>query len=404
MTNEDALAIEPWLNKAYWPWPVALAYSLEGDRRGDTLAAVVKILDNKDCKDSAAFKSYIAVHQLVAVATGRELEGGIPFDQLQTLESRLLSQLWSDNIRAWGRPSKLSELEEIPPTAWPNREVEPYETCDLVQFGWRSERNTLSAILDMERQLAFADLHLPRDSIVRLFPPLPYAECPTDSEAFADCLKRSEFLQEGYWSAFVSAAWIATLDTKFTAAVQMFECERLGGRGGLFTDSVWLTIEHEAAERFGQSIGAALDESLRAALERNEVKGGVALLAGSTELKPIERHEWLAWRRQTTRQGLSLLPRLVDFRWPSEEILREFPGGYLPKPIAKPVRITTKEDAEEWYSRRYADALERGIRYNREEDAAAGAAVGLARLRVRELRARIATAWTAPGAPKKVAK
>lgn len=145
-----------------------------------------------------------------------------------------------------------------------------------------------------------------------------------DHELFEDCFGRATKVREGYWSPFAALAWIASGDERFLAAVQLFETETHANRGSLHSAAAWWTIGNEAGERFGATLTMA-GEALREALETGACKGGVARDIRTGEIAPVEPHMWPSWSQAYIHEGLSLIPGLVDFKWPSSEVRKVAP-------------------------------------------------------------------------------
>ncbi len=150
-----------------------------------------------------------------------------------------------------------------------------------------------------------------------------------DGEAFNDCLARAGRVREGYWSAFVTLAWIASRCEAFVSATQIYEEENYASRGGLFTAAAWNTLNNEAGSRYGLAMSEAVGP-LREALEAGHIPGGIARpqpadRSPRSKFQPIEPYQWKDWQRAFESDGLSLIPGLVDFAWPAEAVRRAFP-------------------------------------------------------------------------------
>lgn len=162
-----------------------------------------------------------------------------------------------------------------------------------------------------------------------------------DHDLFEDCLHRAGKVREGYWSPFVTLAWVATGDEKFLAAVQIFEAETHANRGSLHAAAAWWTIGNEAGERFGATLTMA-SEALREALETGRCRGGIARDIRSGEVSPIDAHMWPSWSQAYIHEGLSLLPGRVDFKWPSAEVRKVAPIAHhlvgAPSIVARPAK------------------------------------------------------------------
>lgn len=138
------------------------------------------------------------------------------------------------------------------------------------------------------------------------------------------CLDQVSRVREGYWSPFSVWAWIISRSNKVVAAMQLFERQEHANRGGPHTSAAWLIIDNAMKGMFQQDLTFASDE-LREALEAGWLSEGIATAAGSGEVRSIERPEWTGWRVSCENYGLSLLPGMYDFKWPSDSVRAAFP-------------------------------------------------------------------------------
>lgn len=142
---------------------------------------------------------------------------------------------------------------------------------------------------------------------------------------FTDLLKEGGSPREGYWSPFVVLAWIATRSDIFVTAVQLYEDRYYANRGGPHSISAWAELSDSAELFSGVSFSTAMLE-LRQCLEADGLKGGIATEMRSGIVREVLRFEWTQWKLDMNLPGISLLPGLLHFKWPSENVRIVFPA------------------------------------------------------------------------------
>lgn len=335
MEKEYTPRTQAMLDEAYWPWPLALAYCQPIKGRAEAVEAVTEILEEYSAskhKELAPYKGSSAVARLYEVATGKSY-GAEDSEQywaaVAEIECPLLGTVKAGSLDAMGRPSPDAALMPIAVSDWVGGEVHPEATADLIAEGWRAN-DTLDQVLgDRERTVRFYDVHLLGAAVRQLARDLSSNDVmdetlADDYEALTKLEVEGERPNEGYWSPFVVGAWIGSRSESFVSAVQKYEREAMCARGGCYSAAAWLTIGNVMGERFDRTLTQSLDD-LRLALERGEVPGGRAKSVHGSP-RPVERYEWPEWRVAHNDGGVSILPGLVDFSWPSEEVRKAFPA------------------------------------------------------------------------------
>lgn len=184
-----------------------------------------------------------------------------------------------------------------------------------------------------------------------------------DYAAFDDCIEGAAPLSDGYWSPFVTLAWIATRDSDFTAATQLYETRAFANRGGPHSASAWMVVGNKAGMASGRTLSAA-EQELRLALEAGRLSGGIATNTRTGELIDVDRPMWTRWDRAFVHDGVQLLPGFHDFRWPSEAVRAAFPVQDRPVDTAedqtpdRPVVMSTGPALREcagWLTSQFAD-------------------------------------------------
>ena len=342
MSDLDALTVEHWLKKSLWPWPLALAYSLPSHTRHAALVAVTEILDRRDDDDDdvASFAGQIALSNVVAVAAGLR-DGRIDHSELREIERAIVALVESKQVHAWGREARNSGLVAIAQTRWVGGEVDGERTCDLIDGGWRKRRNSLESLLADDRRVRLFDIHLDRDEMLQQFGSTAASTLQDrrpaggenddmlaeDYSVFEICEREGPKLRVGYWSPFTVLAWIASGgDEAFVASVQTFEDRNHANRGGAHSMASWHVLGNIAGHRYGCTFSDIADDTLRETLEANRLAGGIASDSSRTKIQEIQRMHWTLWRRSFENAGLSLLPGYVDFKWPSDAVMKAFPS------------------------------------------------------------------------------
>lgn len=187
-----------------------------------------------------------------------------------------------------------------------------------------------------------------------------------DSKLFNTCEAKAERVREGYWSAFVTLAWIVSRDEKFVAAAQLYESECQAEQSSVHSASAWMTLSSKVCARFNVSILAAEDD-LREALESNRLAGGIATETESGRVIEVQRFQWTTCNRSFQTHGAPWGQALGYFHWPSDNVRGAFPASdviadELPnempgtkgtlgtKPLVSPIpRRVAQWRVEEWF-------------------------------------------------------
>lgn len=336
MNEEYTPRTQAMLDEVYWPWPLALAYCQPNDKRAEAVEAVAEILEEYSAsthKELAPFKGSSAVARLYEVATGKSY-GAESSEQYWTsvaeIERPLLANVKTGSLDAMGRSSPAAALVPIAVSDWVGGEVHPEATADLIAEGWRAN-DTLDQVLgDQDRTVRFFDVHLLGAAVRQLAAVLDSNDRTDETlsgeyEVLERLEAEGECPAEGYWSPLVAGAWIGSRSDSFVAAVQRYERNMHCDRGGAYSSAAWWSVGNLMGKRYGVTLTESLDR-LRVALERGLIVGGKARppLGGP---RLVDRHEWTAWRTGHNNEGVSLLPGLVDFGWPSENIRQSFPAA-----------------------------------------------------------------------------
>lgn len=152
--------------------------------------------------------------------------------------------------------------------------------------------------------------------------------------------------REGFWSPFVTLAWIVSRRNDYVAAVQAYEVEYHANRGSIHSGAGWIVVGDDAGARFGLTLTDA-SELLREALESGRVDGGIATdRMGHT--RKIEVFEWTKWSCAFVHEGISLLPGLSDFKWPASAVRFAFPVRATSTTTTTPATQLTEEGLTSW--------------------------------------------------------
>lgn len=156
--NDDS--VQQWLAKAYWPWPLALAYSI-GSNRQAAIKECVSILDGS-AEVSPEYVGLTAVHLTYAHAIGDPSVSQIDWNQMQTIERPLVAAVEADKIAWRGRPAPGQPLgNPCDGSQWIGAEIHALRTSDLVQNGYRQFHGDLETVLDeRQRKVWLHDIHL----------------------------------------------------------------------------------------------------------------------------------------------------------------------------------------------------------------------------------------------------
>lgn len=361
MTLECDEITEALIARAYWPWPLALAFCQAKDRRKAALEAAAEVLTLYPAdKNLSGFTASSAVARIYEATSGKcympdaetatGSDGGIItiktaekvyWSEVAELERPLLAALELGSLEAMGRPSPDASLEIVPSSDWVGGEVDPVATSDLVKAGWR-ESDILGKALDEAVRVArFYDIHLKGAAVRQFANALDQQRSAEETDAlmggdysrFETLEIDSDLPREGYWSPLVAGSWIGSRSDPFVAAAQKYEKDMLCERGGVYSCSAWLVVGNLMGKRYGISLTQSLN-LLREALESGRVEGGKARTPmGAPRL--IERFEWTQWEDTAhNSSGVSLLPGLIDFAWPSDKVRGAFPAHPTSPPAA----------------------------------------------------------------------
>ena len=157
---DNEISVQQWLDKAYWPWPLALAYSI-GANRKSAIEDCVSVLDGS-AGVSSEYVGLTALHLVYAQAIDDPMASEIDWDRMHTVERPLVAAIESDKIE-WrgciapgeplGNPSNSSH--------WIGGNIHAEATADLVASGYREFHNDLDTVFGhRKRRVRFYDIHL----------------------------------------------------------------------------------------------------------------------------------------------------------------------------------------------------------------------------------------------------
>lgn len=153
-------SVQQWLNRAYWPWPLALAYSI-GSNRQAAIKECVSILDGS-AGVPAEYVGVTALHLVYGHAIGNPQASEIDWPQMHNLERHLVAAIESDNIAWCGRPAPGQPLGNPRDSSqWVGADIHAEATADLVTKGYRQFHGDLGWALDERtRTVWLYDIHL----------------------------------------------------------------------------------------------------------------------------------------------------------------------------------------------------------------------------------------------------
>lgn len=148
----------------------------------------------------------------------------------------------------------------------------------------------------------------------------------SEHATFEDCFSSAERPQEGQWTFFVTLAWIATRDDKFTAAAQAYCTRVYADRGGPHSAAAYMFLDKQASRRSPAKGFLDAQGELRRCLETGSLTGGKGKPIAGTFRQEPDSGDWADFRPVYDIHGISLLPGLYDFRWPSIRLRETFPA------------------------------------------------------------------------------
>ena len=315
--------VEHYLRQAYWPWPLALAYSQSAEHRDECVSAVCEVFAvyGPIPEGCGEFTASSAVARIYEIVTGESYQNDAGYwERVAGLEAPLVDLMQAGQLDAWGRKLPTDTLAAIPVRDWVGAEILPKWRSDLVAVGWRDSDLLAQALGEKTKTTFWHDLHLKGGEVAQIV-----SEAAGQSSASLPDLIEfdGEQLREGYWPILPTLAWIASDgDEDFVAVVQNVDARDNGTAGDLVA-AKWLTFGDDAGERYGCTFTMACVR-LREALETGRLVGGNAKPL-SEATRPIERYEWVDWRGHFQREGYEVLPRIYNPRWPSDAIRAAFP-------------------------------------------------------------------------------
>ena len=163
--NENS--VQQWLDKAYWPWPLALAYSI-GSNRQAAIKECVSILDGS-AGVSAEYVGLTALHLAYAHAIGDPQAPEIDWQQMHSIERPLVAAIESDKIAWRGRSSPGQPLgNPCDSSQWIGADIHAQATADLVTKGYRQFHGDLDTVFgNRARTVWLYDIHLKSADVKR---------------------------------------------------------------------------------------------------------------------------------------------------------------------------------------------------------------------------------------------
>lgn len=319
-------AVNRQFGHAYWPWWYAVAYIQPKPERDEAVRGATEThLTSK----GSGFEAVGAFGRIVTALCGEDDPDSEAFHACHSrAEDRLLLAVKSGSIATWGRLAHGESLVELKASDWVGGEVDCSATCDLVKEGWR-EADRLSQIFDVERDVRFYDIHLPRDQVLALAERseqetrrrMQDAEDVEHSEAFEEIAAGSDDLERSFWSAFVTCAWVGSRCEAFTAKAQHFERNEQVDRGGLYSWGAWSVLGGAMRHRFKVSNSDARR------LIQNAIAGGALPTGGGVDVETRRRRALTVEEWQEIGLGGASLVRGVDkIMWSSADVVAAFPA------------------------------------------------------------------------------
>lgn len=164
--NENS--VRQWLDKAYWPWPLALAYSM-GSNRQAAIKECVSILDGS-AGVSGEYVGLTALHLAYAHAISDPYASEIDWQQMHSIERPLVAAIESDKIAWRGRSAPGQPLgDPCDSSQWIGADIHAEATADLVKQGYRQFHGDLDTVLgNRARTVWLYDIHLKAADVKRL--------------------------------------------------------------------------------------------------------------------------------------------------------------------------------------------------------------------------------------------
>ena len=164
--NEDS--VQQWLDKAYWPWPLALAYSIASNRPA-ALKQCVSVLDGSAGVPSE-YVGLFALRLAYAHAIGDANASKIDWSKMHDIERPLVAAIESDKIAWRGRPAPGQPLgKPCDSSQWMGADIHAEATADLVQEGYRQFAGDLEDVLgERSRTVWLYDIHLKAADVIKL--------------------------------------------------------------------------------------------------------------------------------------------------------------------------------------------------------------------------------------------
>ncbi|ASJ91258.1 hypothetical protein [Porphyrobacter sp. CACIAM 03H1] len=323
-------AVNRQIEQAYWPWWFAVAYVQSKPARYDAMRGGV---ETHLASKGSSVDAVGAFGRVVAVLCGDDDPDSETFRNWQArAEDRLMMAIRAGKVKAWGRTAPSGSLVEIAPSDWVGSEVDCSDTCDLVREGWR-DLEGIDRALNGERVVWFSDIHLPREQVMAWADHLDQeaqreiqnVDDTSDSEAFESITAGRDDLEGGFWSAFVTCAWVGSRCEAFTAKAQRFECEQRLDRGGVYSQAAWIVLSGAMRHRFGVSGKDAL-RRLQVAIGDRVLAAGSGLDLETGRSRDITPAEWARMTVIHDQHGTSLVPGVYGVSWSSTDVRAAFPS------------------------------------------------------------------------------
>ena len=161
-------SVQQSLDRAYWPWPLALAYSI-GSNRQTAIKDCVAVLDGS-AGVPAEYVGRTALHMAYAHAIGEPDTPEIDWEQMQSIERPLVAAIESDKIAWRGRSAPGQPLGNPCDSAqWVGADIHAEATADLVTKGYRQFHGHLDTVLgNRARTVWLYDIHLKAADVKRV--------------------------------------------------------------------------------------------------------------------------------------------------------------------------------------------------------------------------------------------
>ncbi len=163
----DQVRLKEWLDKPFWPWSLALAYSQPHEARARAVTAAVMVLDGYP-RIGGSIAEHIAIAAVSSVYSAIFGESRkFDFQKLSGLEEPLLRAINNRAVSALGRRSLDTPPEVIELSAWYGAEIDSGRTSDLTKAGYREQ--FWDFLDDTKRVTFFYDVCFPRDEMIVAF-------------------------------------------------------------------------------------------------------------------------------------------------------------------------------------------------------------------------------------------